>query len=452
MATLNRLLGDAYLGLGDLLRSRTSLEHALMLLNHPMPTTGRAYRTSILNDMLRQVRYRLRPPKVVSERDPERKILLEVVHILQRLITINYLAGETEPVIYNCFRAANLAERLGPCGELARTTAGVALIAGLIPLHRVARTYGQRALDMGANYSDTDFAWVLETYSLYNLGVGEWALAENAIRRGMEICERLGNHRLWGEFGTARSISYYFQGRFAEGRQSFADVYDAAVRNNNSLQQAWGLNGQAEGLVRLGQPEQAVPMLKAALDLYEQNGDKVSYVVCYGRLALAYLAQKQYDLMKEAAQQGEGLFSQSPPTSFSAMDGYAGVAEAYLVLAEMDRSDPVLNAAAQRACKAFSRYARVFPVGIPHAHLLRGLYEQVNGRSQQAQQQWQKSLAAAERLKMTYAAGRAHYEIGKHLEKTDPQRTAHLWQAVEIFERLGVTAALENARQALAET
>ncbi len=451
LAYVHRLLGDAYLGLGDLPKARQTLEHGLALLDMPVPVTSSEKRSAILSEVLRQVGHRLLPTRRVSSGDPNYNRLLEIVQIHPRLFTSYYLGNEAAMVVYNSFQTANIAERLGPSPELARSYANIVLIAALIPLHRVARAYARRGLTMANELGDESvLAWVLEASALYNIGVGEWALVEDAIQRGMDICERQGNHRLWGEFGTLRAILFYFRGEFLAGQQSFAAVYNAAVHRNNSLQQAWGMNGQSEAYTRLGQPGTAIPLLHAAIELYKQNADLVSHIVCYGRLGQAYLALKDYPLAREAADKGAGLFPATSPTSFTAMDGYANIAEAYLTYWEMVGLDPALKASTERALQALRRYARVFPVGRPHAHLLQGLYEQLDGRPKPASQHWQRGLAEAKRLGMPYEIALAYYHLGRHFSADDPQRPAHLEQAAQMFETLGTIPMLENARAALA--
>ena len=69
-----------------------------------------------------------------------------------------------------------------------------------------------------------------------------------------------------------------------------------AQSRGDCLQQAWGLNGQADGLLRIGRPEQvpeAIALLHSALGLFHENIDKISVIATYGLLALAYLRQEQ---------------------------------------------------------------------------------------------------------------------------------------------------------------
>jgi hypothetical protein len=69
--------------------------------------------------------------------------------------------------------------------------------------------------------------------------------------------------------------------------------------------------------------------------------------------------------------------------------------------------------------------------------VLQGLVEWLNGKPQSAHKVWRASLAAAEHMAMPYEAGRAHYEIGRHLPDDAPHRGTHLTRASEIFSELG---------------
>jgi hypothetical protein len=43
---------------------------------------------------------------------------------------------------------------------------------------------------------------------------------------------------------------------------------------------------------------------------------------------------------------------------------------------------------------------------------------------------------------MPYERGLAHYQIGRHLESSDPQRAAHLDEARQLFDGIGAASAL----------
>nr|HMQ55703.1 hypothetical protein [Anaerolineae bacterium] len=104
------------------------------------------------------------------------------------------------------------------------------------------------------------------------------------------------------------------------------------------------------------------------------------------------------------------------------------------------------KAAAREACRALRRYARVFPIGQPRAHLWQGVFEWLSGRPRVAGEHWSKGLQAAKRLGMPYAEGLLYLEIARHLPAGDVMRADHFMQATRIFERIAAPYDLQRAR------
>mgnify|MGYP003291721007 CR=1 FL=1 len=120
---------------------------------------------------------------------------------------------------------------------------------------------------------------------------------------------------------------------------------------------------------------------------------------------------------------------------------------AVVALAEGEPVGDDLRARARRACWVTRRYARLYPVGQPRAQLWNGLYAWLQGKRGVARRAWSKSLAYAQRLVMPYEEGLAHYEIGRHLDPSDPARREHLTRACEIFTNLNAAFDLERAQK-----
>ena len=77
---------------------------------------------------------------------------------------------------------------------------------------------------------------------------------------------------------------------------------------------------------------------------------------------------------------------------------------------------------------------RLLP-GPPSAALWRGCAAWLQGRHDGAFALWRRCLAEAERFGLAYERARAHYEIGRRLEPTDPERLVHLTRAEVEFPR-----------------
>ena len=453
-ARWERQLGEAYYGLGRLGESRVHVERATALLGWPVPTTRGQLLASLLGQILRQAIHRIWPARFIGQAQAVRAACLEGARASDRLAQLAYFTSETIPVIYLTIHGLNLAEAAGPSPELARLYATMCLATGLVPLHWVAEAYGRRAREMAENAGgQSELAWVLEVSGVYRLGVGQWALAEDALRQAAEIADRLGDQRRYDESLTLLPMVPYYQGAFARSAALFAASYASARRSNDPLFLRLGLIGQGMTALRLGQLDAAVAWLEAAAAVPRQHGpmDRLDEIPHYGLLGLARLRQGDEQLARQAAETAAQRIAQSRPSLATAFEGYASVAEVYLALWEASHDQPpaertVLAQCARHACQELRRYAYVFPISQPRAWLWQGLYEWLAGKPGKARKAWHKSLAAAERLAMLYEQGLAHSEIGRHASA--PERHLHLARACAIFAQLGAAYDLARAETA----
>lgn len=91
---------------------------------------------------------------------------------------------------------------------------------------------------------------------------------------------------------------------------------------------------------------------------------------------------------------------------------------------------------AGQACRALRKFARTYPIAKARALLWQGLYDWLNGKPRSAQKNWQKSLAAAQKMSMPYDEALVYGEMGRHAAGSE--RDLNLAHANEIFGRLGV--------------
>ncbi len=227
----------------------------------------------------------------------------------------------------------------------------------------IARVYLRRAQEAVQNLNELPtLAYVLIITSVYRLGIGRWSEAQEALNQAIEICDRLGNPQQWAESLILLEQIAYYQGVFARGEKLSMDLYTRACRSSNFLHQAWALSGQGENKLRLGQTEEAITQLKAALDLYADNIDRTSIITTYGLLALGYLRQREWQLARQAADMTVKVIADSLSTSHYLLEGYAGAAEVYLALWEADRSrrkaqdlKSKIPESAKQTCKALHK-------------------------------------------------------------------------------------------------
>lgn len=434
-----RLLGDAYHGLGDLVKSTQHSQQALAFLGQPMLLTRGRLLASILGQLLQQGLHRLMPAKFLRSTTTT-EVVLELHRTYERLGRVHYVMMDLVPLVYIAIHRLNLAERAGPPSELGRTYAS----AGVLTMnfsYALARFYLDQARKIAQDEASLSTqAWLDLLSSLYHISLGQWTQAQAALEQGQALYVQLGDQRSWGDSQMMLGWIAYFQGNFSLGLKLFADLYPQASDSNNIEQQGWALNGQALNLLRWGRTDETVALLESATPLFKQMVTaSAGQFIHYGLLAKAYLRQGQVQLAGQAAETVARLMAQ---TTFNvAFDGeaYTGAAEVYLALWESSRdlaAAKALAKSARQACKALRRFADRFPIGRPSAWLWQGKYDWLNHQPRQAYQAWQKSLAQAQKLAMPYDEGLAHYEIGQHLPTDDPSRPDHLCRARDIFHQL----------------
>ena len=449
-ARWQRQLGEAYLGLGQLLESRQHLEQSVALLGCPVPTQRINILGILLGQVGQQMLHRLLPQSFLKDSPAARPQLLEAARGYERITELNYYASQKIPTLCASICTLNLAERAGLSSELARAYANMCTVVSLIPLVSLAEAYARKALAAveSLDHLSTQ-AFVLSRTSVYAIGVGQWQKIREAIAQVIQISERLEDRRQWGEALVILAGVDYYQGRFVNSIERYTELYTVAQRKNDVQFQAWALSGRSQALLRLGRLDEAIADLDATFPLLLQSADRTREIVTYGVLGMVRLRQGELDLAQQAAEAATTLIADSSPTSRYLLEGYAGTTEVYLTLWEaslnlLDQASQPWEKLAQQSLASLHQYARIFPVNQPRYYLWQGLYFWLKGQQAQAYLIWQKSLAVAERLEMPYEAGLTHYQIGRHT--TGIQQQKSIVRACEIFQNLGAVDDLTRAQ------
>ncbi|NJN67869.1 MAG: AAA family ATPase [Chloroflexaceae bacterium] len=451
---LERQLGEACIGLGQLPESRTHLEKAAILLGEAIPTNSLLLTTRMMREVLRQALHRLIPTRTFAPSSEAGMVMREAAHTYGLLMRIYFFANETLAALYASLRCLNLAERAWPSRWLAYAYANMGITMGSIRLHWLAEAYGRWSLDIAWQVGEVaPLVYALNLNALYRVGMGQWRKAQGALTCAVALSERLGDWASWGTCWTLMAQIAYYQGDFSRSFSMFAHLQTVARRKEDVLQQAWAMGGQGQNALRLGNLDEACAFLEEAIAWLASNAEIPSQVSNYGLLAVARLRRGDQHQARSAAEMADDLIASTPiPTAYYLIEGYAGVAEVFLALWEAsqerlslpsppaDRPDRPdcpgsLARRARQACTNLHTFARVFPIGKPRAWLCQGMYEWLAGRPAKARAAWHTSLAFATRLGMPYEQARAHEALGQHC--SGDTRHAHLEEAHALFVRLG---------------
>ena len=436
-----RLIGEACFRSGQLPESLEYHRQALALLDRPLPEAPLRQTLALGRELLRQARRRLLPAAPPYPRNaPEARTRLESARIYERLGQILFFQNASNAILlYVSMRGLNLAEEVAPTGTLARLYGNMILGGALVAAHPVARFYRRLALNTAnAIKSPAARSWVLELSSIYLCGIWRWQDAARDAAQAMDIAARLGDTRRQDECRVMPAHIAHQRGDFRGSAQIWADMYISAYQRGDAQAQRWALSGQAENFLPLGRVSEAVSYIKAALDMPLEIADTSTDISCYGLLARAYLQQGRYQEAQNTAQTGLRLASETSPTAFSSLDGYAALAYVFLRLWSMSPADKSLANSAARAEAILWQFSRIFPIGRPQALLHRGMFAWQSGRPRQALRLWRRGVALAREMEMPYHEAVLCTHLQRHLPDTDPQKAAVAARAAAIYTRLRI--------------
>jgi hypothetical protein len=347
-------------------------------------------------------------------------------------------------------RSLNLAERLGPSAQLARSYALAATSAGIQGAHRVARYYARlarRVLESVEGLSDR--ALVHEYFTLEELALGNWGEARRLADAGIAMAERIGDQRRWGDHHVQLVMVGRPSGDLELARQALTELRDSGLLEGDPLLRCWTYCQCAEDAALRGDLDAAASFLALAREPLGELGLSEKIWVL-GSLAHTHLRRGERDEALVAAREGLDTMRRTPPMRVAALEGYAGIVEAFVSALESaaSREEAREHARAARAAlRRLARFSRGFRIGRPRTELLRGRYEAARGHHADALARYRRALELAQRLAMPLEEAFARLTLGFALAVSDPARHAALRAAAEGFDRLGAIpyAALARA-------
>ncbi len=440
-------LAEAHLGMGRVDQSALHFERALQLHGHPMGKGRLGVGARLLSAAALQAAHRVTGFQG-SEMDPEKRDdLIEAARAYEQLMKIYYYANDPGSLITAAVSGLNLAERAGTSPVLARIYANMTIVAGIVPLPKLARTYQRRSWEVADEVDQMpEHAWVRLATSVYGVGVGDWDAVEPELRESHDLYKQLSDWRQLAENLGVTGQMLTAQGRFAEAYSLGEELRDLGAWRDDAQAEFWGWLYQGTAILRQGDPREAINKLRNGERLLHAGVGGANVGWLYGVMAETYRRLDDPDRARAAAASaGESLYSERPGVVF-VLDGFTGAAEAHLGLWERGRVRSVASAksATERAVKKLVGYSKVFPIGKPAALRYSGRLKEKDGNQSGARSDWGKALQSAQSLKMPFEEALTSMNLGRL--DGDAARLQH---ARDLFERVGARHFVDLTNQAL---
>ncbi len=446
---LERKMGEAFYRRGETQKAMEYLQRALVCFGRPKLETSRwNVRLGILREIGVQLAYRLFSRSLLKKRyAPVGQAVGEAARIYEIVDAVDALAAP-EHFLLTTLTYLNFAERTGHLPGIVSESSSLALISSFFSLFRLGRFFLQRAVVLAKQTQDPSALARLHlmlAISEDNAGKLDKAIEDGL--KGIEIVRASGYWHLsvWGYLNHFVFFAYRFQGDIERSLTMAQEMVRLGQDANEPTIVAVGLFETGDIQERKGDFQECAAACTKAIELSEAIPMHLIRVLAGSFLGRCHC--RMGDVERSLA-----ILTQTD--RYRAAHGVRGwdyyIATAffltYLTAAEQDagpRRDEYLGKARRARARVFG-WARGYRVCLPEATRLRGLYDWLTGRRSSAETCWRQSLVLAEEMGLRYDLGKAHMEIGRHLDDQ-----AHLRQAEAIFAEIHAEFDLAETRRLL---
>ncbi len=424
----HRLMGEAGYRLTRIDESKAHYEAALALLGHPVPTSSLGVSVGLAGALVRQFINRQVSTGATIKDEAELSSLREAAMSLDRISEVYYNTGDELPSFYSVVSALNLAEKGGPSPELVRGYANMCATLGFMTLTSLADGYRERALAMASDLEHLPTtAWIQIAFSSYSLWYGKWDRCLSELAEAMDLNAQLGDWRLWCVSGWLLPQVTTSLGDLTLAIHQWAEVYDIALRTEDTRHQIWARGGQFFNFVDTGKLEEAGACLRGVANIMELHPE---HLIIDERLW--HSMQARYALetgqLASAKQWTEGQVEAMNRSQFKfdLLGIFSGPAE---VRIRLWAEGMATRKEVKEASDILKSYARKYPFARARSLRYEGIYEWVSGKPHAAQRVWQKSIVQADTFGMPLEKAMTMETIGRFTGDEDAAAQAQVMRA-----------------------
>lgn len=440
-AQLERKMGEALFRRGAHQEAIQYLHRALDHLGKPFP---RHTRLGIAREVARRLGSRLARrllSRTLSDngraREEERNLVYE------RAAWIDYFLDQERFVLDTLF-LLNTSERIGRDEGVVGASAALAIVLDLLGIDRLSARYRTHALELAERIeSPLAIGSAYLSQGLHGFNRGDWQASIDSFEQAATAFRNVGDLRGWGAATSVIPWLLSYEGRLPEALQRSQELLRIAEEAGDEQLRAWGLMGIGMSLRKIGDLGDALPPILEAVELFEEIPDQLSVSDAMGELGLLQLREGHVEQAVDTLERAVKITSKDGLKGFLTTQAYAGLADAYLALAEQaEGPNRRVLARAKDAVRASMKLGKFVLPGMESAYRARGTLEWLLGRATRARSWWERSLAMSQKIGSQLELGRTELEMGRRLG--DP---SHLARAEGIFSQIGAKLDLRDARE-----
>jgi len=451
-------LGRALVNTSEHNEAEANIETALRNLGYSVPKDKLTTLMFLGTECLQQVVHRVSDYLPLRSVAQGSALTLERAQAYESLMEIYYLQGLHLKTLFACLKSLNLAERLGPCDELARGYASFGAILGLVPWGEAAESYFSNALQIATRIKNpASLKWASLCEGVYRSGRGQWERARELFERMKDLGRHLGDERSIANAFQCLAMIEYFCGQFATTLHLTTEFYALAAKTSDQRFKAEALRWRAYALLAQGEFDLLPPCL-AELEhrrLNANNRHMVNLGDVYALRAGLNLRLGQYEEALRNAKEASARLADAPNTAYEIVVERSLIAEVFLALWEYigsyksvgskdaDNALKECRDSAALECSKLQKLGRSFEMVRPFTYLRLGQQAYLQGDTSKALSLWSKSVNLANSLRMPYVEGLAEFERGRSSGGDLATREKSLDRARQLFQ-------LSNANHDLA--
>ncbi|XCN71220.1 MAG: diguanylate cyclase [Candidatus Electrothrix aestuarii] len=448
-------IGDTLFEKGELASSFQVLEQALSLSEIRVPQSQFAVYIGLLTEFGEQMLHTWFP-RFFLQKTYKKNNTIVVLRILNRLYK-GYAFENMQKSLYCHLKSLNVAEKTGPCSQLAHCYILGGIIWSLIPWKYRSRRDSSKGLQTALIINDR--MWEGSAY----LGISLISFMFNRHQEGLEysrkaisILKGLGEYWDLGVayvFGIQLSI---FSGQLNEALAVSEEFLSLAKEIHAQQNLGWALMMRGRVLTLIGDLDDSViDEIKESTALMEKTNDKANILFSLSILSAAYLRRKKYADAIKTIEKVKILFQSHYNYGSWILDLFPLGAQIYLeYIVHTENISPNKKKEYLKNtlwfCKKSSKWSRKFLFLTGWHHQVTGSYYWLTKNKKKAIRHWEDGIIfLRNQTNDTYRLGCLLMEMGRFFiydgdaQNRDRGRQ-YLSEAQNIFKKIGAKADHKN--------